>query len=300
MNLNRLPRRRPRPEPRHTIAAVRQAQDDGERRTGYTVAGHDWPARANGFAPGEVADALIADADRGAASPDPDTAVFTPASFTGASLEPLPEPAITHASLAAAEALWPSMRERIAEVAPAPAAPSSAEVLARVIDGLKKALPDDPEPAAGEEPGAYLRAIMPGTVRDPWGAHMADPWDALAGLPCFAGVLDGPDGRRQAGLYLGDPDDDGRHVLDVTGAGWLRALIGEALEALAMLETGRPFPGPGTGPLEFLGGALFDALGDGRGDEHRLAAYEAALALLVPDVFPAGPVPAGVNGGAGQ
>lgn len=85
-------------------------------------------------------------------------------------------------------------------------------------------------------PEAYLRAVMPS------GRH---PWEVLTGLPEFAGALPLPDGRVQAGIYLGDPDGDGRFVLDVTEPEYLRALMAACARALAQLE-------PRVGPSDTL------------------------------------------------
>lgn len=94
------------------------------------------------------------------------------------------------------------------------------------------ALRDQPATPGPAEPGAFLRAIMPGGPQ---------PFDALAGSPCFAGVIRRADGGLQAGLYLGDEDTDGRMVIDVTDPAWLADLIEAAQEALAAfgLEAGR-------------------------------------------------------------
>lgn len=77
------------------------------------------------------------------------------------------------------------------------------------------------------KPRAWIRAVMP------TGRH---PWEELTGVPEFAGVLALPDGGVQAGIYLADPDDDGRFILDVTDPEWLRAGIAAFSRALAQLD----------------------------------------------------------------
>jgi hypothetical protein len=62
------------------------------------------------------------------------------------------------------------------------------------------------------------------------------PWEALPGRPSFAGLIRDPDGLPYAGLYLAEPDAEGRMVIDVRDPRWLRDLISAAIEALAAIE----------------------------------------------------------------
>jgi len=113
-----------------------------------------------------------------------------------------------------------TLRERLAEVTPEPpAGPAAADVLGRVLDGLR-AIPG--------RPGAYLRCITPGSA--------ANPHEPLRGFPAFAGVNRMDDGTPCAGLWLGDEDEQGRLVLDVTDRTWLLMLITAADDTLRALD----------------------------------------------------------------
>jgi len=125
-------------------------------------------------------------------------------------------PALTDEEAGAAA----SLRERLAEVTPESlAGPSDADVLGRVLDGLR---------AIPSRPGAYLRCITPGSA--------ANPHEPLHGFPVFAGVSLMGDGTPCAGLWLGDEDGQGRLVLDVTDRTWLLMLITAADNTLRALD----------------------------------------------------------------
>jgi len=127
-----------------------------------------------------------------------------------------------------------TLRERLAEVTPEPlAGPSDAEVLCRVLDGLR---------AIPSRPGAYLRCITPGSA--------ANPHEPLGGFPVFAGVSPLGDGTPCAGLWLGDEDGQGRLVLDVTDRTWLLMLITAADNTLNALDAANAGPDEADGEEE--------------------------------------------------
>ena len=163
-------------------------------------------------------------------APDPDTVVFTPmpedpAPFTGASLEPLPDrtPGAFLPELPAPLAVPVMTEDELA-------------TLARVADRLRPpaaAEQDEPEPDEDDlPPSAWMRS---------WQHDGAVLPVALWGRPSFAGIIAG---HGLAGLYLGDPDDEGRFAVDadVEYLDELIAVAQRARDALAHQGFGRAVP----------------------------------------------------------
>jgi len=103
-----------------------------------------------------------------------------------------------------------------------PLTPRDLADLQRVADALR-ALPS--------APAAYLFNITPGDT--------PNPYEALTGIPAFAGTRRLADGTLVTGLFLGDEDGDGRFGVDALDTSYLlhlRDAIEDALWAREQAE----------------------------------------------------------------
>jgi hypothetical protein len=222
MSLLPLRKRRAAESGRHTIAAVRSAQAvvTGAPAEGQTDAcrkchlvismlGGIWTVTEDGQF-GEI----NCHADL--------SAPYAPHEPGGTPLEAAaPRPEIT----GNAAELVKGINAEIAHVPPMPAGgvPPAPDVLARVLDGLRKSLPGGPAPLAvitrpDPSPAAWMRSFQhDGRVLPV----------ALWGAPSVAGYRDS---GGIAGIYLGEADSEGQFAIDADVA-YLDRLIAVAQEA---------------------------------------------------------------------